>query len=305
MHFEPTHLRAFTALMNEGSVSKASLELRTSPSNVRRIWQSLEEQLGERLFVSNEIGETNPTSAAKLLDREMTSLLEEVRRFEGSVKKIHQNGRTLRLGANRNIFNTSHFGRLFNTLRHDPRFRLSFVEVNDDDGRAALEAGACDLLFAVDGTPGRRCESKDLPPLKLDVAWERTSSEEPMAHVGDLAQIRWSLAAFAKTSLALNTLQHIEKSGGGSGRLCSQHQFLRWAEDRPTDETEAEAVVCVRPVSFSRLPRVSFLPLDLDAGFPLHVSYLRQHPYEFLPTIVDQMEKALNQRLHGSRPPLP
>lgn len=92
MHFEPLHLRAFTALMNEGSVSKASLELRTSPSNVRRIWQSLEEQLGEKLFVPNEIGETSPTTAARALDREMNRLLEEVRRFEASVKRIHQNG---------------------------------------------------------------------------------------------------------------------------------------------------------------------------------------------------------------------
>lgn len=289
--------------MNEGSVSRASLELRTSPSNVRRIWQSLEEQLGERLFVPNEIGETTPTSAAKLLDREMNSLLEEVRRFEGSVKKIHQNGRTLRLGADRNVFNTSHFGRLFNSLRHDPRFRLSFVEVNGDEGRSALEAGACDLLFAVDGTPGRRCESRDLPPLKLDVACERSLSEEPAVSLGDLSHLKWSLAAFTKTSLALDTLQRIEKSGGGSGRLCSQYQFLRWAEESPTDETQ-EAVVCVRPVSFSRLPRVSFLPLDIDAGFPLHVSYLRQHPYEFLPTIVEQMERALNHRSHGSGPSL-
>lgn len=301
MHLEPLHLRAFNTLLNEGSVTRASLELRTSPSNVRRIWQSLEDQLGDKLFNSNEQGEAVPTSAALALDREMASLLEEVRRFESSVKRIHRNGRTLRLGANRNVFNTSHFGKLFNTLRHDDRFRISFVEVNGDEGRSALEAGACDLVFSVDGTTGRRFESRDLPPLKLDVAYERSPQTESKVVPTDLADLKWSLATFSKTSLALDTLKKIESSGGGSGKLCSQHQFLSWAEDSDTDETEA--VVCIRPASFSRSPRVSFLPLDLNAGYPLCVSYLRQHPYEFLPSIVDQMNRALNDPSpHGSGP---
>lgn len=302
MHLEPLHLRAFNTLLSEGSVSRASLELRTSPSNVRRIWQNLEEQLGEKLFIPNELGETTPTSAAKVLEREMNSLLEEVRRFEASVKKIHRNGRTLRLGSNRNVFNTSHFGRLFNTLRNDERFRISFVEVNAEEGRSALEAGACDLFFAVDGTPGRRFESRDLPPLPLDVAYERSRSDQPKVDPRDLADLQWSLATFAKTSLALETLKKIENCGGGSGKLCTQHQFLSWAEHSASDETEA--VVCIRPASFSRLPRVSFLPLDLNAGYPLCVSFLKQHPYEFLPSIVEQMNRALGNPAHGSGPSL-
>ena len=303
MHLEPLHLRAFNTLLTEGSVTRASLELRTSPSNVRRIWQNLEEQLGEKLFNSNEQGETIPTPAARALDREMISLLEEVRRFETSVRKIHRTGRTLRLGANRNVFNTNHFGKLFNTLRHDERFRISFVEVSADEGRSALEAGSCDLFFSVDGTPGRRFDSRDLPPLTLDVAYERTPLKEPKVAPAELADLQWSLATFAKTSLALDTLKKIENSGGGSGKLCSQHQFLSWAEDAPGDETEA--VVCIRPASFSRLPRVSFLPLDIIAGYPLCVSYLKQHPYEFLPSIVEQMNRALSDpSAHGSRPSL-
>ncbi len=302
MHLEPLHLRTFNTLVSEGSVTRASLELRTSASNVRRIWQNLEEQLGEKLFIPNEQGETIPTPAARILDREMNGLLEEVRRFEASVKRIHRTGRTLRLGANRTVFNTSHFGRLFNTLRHDERFRISFVEIKGDEGRAALETGGCDLVFGVDGTPGRRFESRDLPPLTLDVAYERSPQAEEKIHPSQLADLQWSLATFAKTSLALDTLRKIENSGGGSGRLCSQHQFLSWAEDTPDESTEA--VVCIRPASFSRLPRVSFLPLDLNTGYPLCVSYLRQHPYEFLPSIVEQMNRALGEPPHGSRPSL-
>ena len=282
-------------------MSRASLELRTSASNVRRIWQSLEEQLGEKLFTSNDQGETIPTTAARALDREMSSLLEEVRRFEASVKRIHRNGRTLRLGASRNVFNTNHFGKLFNTLRHDERFRISFVEVKADEGRPALEAGECDLVFSVDGTPGRRFESRDLPPLKLDVASERSPLKELKVEPTELADLKWSLATFAKTSLALDTLKKIESSGGGNGKLCSQHQFLSWAEDNPGDGTEA--VVCIRPASFNRLPRVSFFPLDLNAGYPLCVSYLKQHPYEFRTSIVDQMNRALSDPFpHGSGP---
>ncbi len=302
MHLEPLHLRAFNTLISEGSVGRASLELRTSASNVRRIWQNLEEQLGEKLFIPNEQGETVPTPAARILDREMNGLLEEVRRFEASVKRIHRTGRTLRLGANRTVFNTHHFGRLFNTLRHDERFRISFVEVNPEEGRAALEAGGCDLFFGVEGTPGRRFESRDLPPLRLDVACDRSPEEEDKIHPSRLAELRWSLATFAKTSLALDTLKKIESSGGGCGRLCSQHQFLSWAEERRDESTQA--VVCIRPASFNRHPRVSFLPLDLDSGYPLCVSYLKQHPYEFLPSIVEQMNRALGDPPHGSRPSL-
>ena len=299
MNFDPVHLRAFTALMNEGSVSRASLELRTSPSNVRRIWQSLEEQLGDRLFVSHENGEARPTPAAKLLDREMTALLEEMRRFEASVQRIHRNGRTLRLGADRNVFNTRHFGRLFNALRNDNRFRISFVEVGGDDGRAALEAGSCDMLFALDGTPGRRFESRNLPPMRFDVACARPREGEPVLSPSSLANLKWSLADFATNSLAMDRLRKIEAGGAGSGRLCSQFQFMRWAEERPEGDTEA--IVCVQPASFSRSPQVSFIPLESVAGFPLCVTYLRQHPYEFLPVITDQMERALKTPPDGSR----
>ncbi|WP_081886071.1 LysR family transcriptional regulator [Haloferula sp. BvORR071] len=302
MHFDPLHLKAFTALMAEGSVSRASLELRTSPSNVRRIWQSLEEQLGDHLFVSSPTSELRPTSAARLLDREMSPMLEEIRRFEASVKRIHQHGRALRLGADRNVFNTRHFGRIFNSLRRDERFRISFVEVEADEGRSALEAGACDMFFAVDGTPGRRFESQDLPPLRFDVACTHLQSFDRPLSLGELADLNWSLAAFAKTAVALDTLRKIEASGAGSGRLCSQHQFLRWAEE--LTEGETEAIVCVQPASFSRMPQVSFVPLDSAAGYPLSVTYLKQHPYEFLPTIAQQMDRVLSALPDGSRPSL-
>ena len=302
MHFDPLHLRAFTTLMAEGSVSRASLELRTSPSNVRRIWQSLEEQLGDHLFVSGTSGEVLPTAAAKLLDREMSPLLDEIRRFEKSVRRMHDQGRILRLGADRNVFNTRHFGRMFNALRRDDRFRISFVEVGGDDGRSALEAGACDMLFAVDGTPGRRFESQDLPPLKFDVASPRPREDGQALDPADLAALDWSLAAFTKTAVALDTLRKIEACGAGNGRLCSQSHFLRWAEEQAEGDTQA--IVCVQPASFSRLPQVSFVPLDSLAGFPFCVTYLKQHPYEFLPSIARQMDWTLSAPPDGCRPSL-
>jgi DNA-binding transcriptional LysR family regulator len=299
MHFDPEQLRVFSALMTEGSTTRASLELRTSRSNVRRIWQNLEEQLGEPLFVTRENGETEPTSAARRLDREMTSLLEEVRRFEASVRKIHQNGRVLRLGADRNLFNTGHFGRVFHTLRHDPRFRISFTEVSPRDGRAALECGACDLYFSIEGVPGRRLESRALPPMPLDVACARERSEPTPVQPEELSRWNWSLAAITETSRALETLGEIRRSGGGEGQLCSQHHFLRWAED--TRSAETDAVVCVRPVSFRRLSQVVFLPLGVEASYPLGVSYLKQHPYEFLETMVGHVDRALQIPADESR----
>ncbi len=291
MHFDPEQLRVFSALMAEGSTSRASLELRTSRSNVRRIWQNLEEELGEALFVAKDSGETEPTRAARRLEREMTALLEEVRRFEVSVRKIHQNGRVLRLGADRSLFNTGHFGRVFHTLRQDPRFRVSFIEVTVDDGRAALECGACDLLFSVEGVPGRRLESRDLPPMILDVACARNRNDPSPVQPAELSSWSWSLATITETPRALETLQRIRKCGGGEGSLCSQHHFLRWAED--TGTAAADAMVCVRPVSFQRLSQVMFFPLGLEASYPLNVSYLKQHPYEFLESMVEQVDRTL------------
>lgn len=299
MHFDPEQLRVFSALMAEGSTSRASLELRTSRSNVRRIWQHLEDQLGEKLFVSRESGEAEPTTAARRLEREMTSLLDEVRRFEASVRKIHQNGRVLRLGADRNLFNTGHFGRVFHTLRRDPRFRISFLEVGAEEGKAALECGACDLLFSIEGVPGRRLESRELPPMTLDVACVRDRHDPSPVQPEELCRWEWSLAAITRQPRALDTLRQIRESGGGEGRLCSQHHFLRWAEDTASSDTDA--VVCVRPVSFQRLSQVDFLPLGLEANYPWSVSYLKQHPYEFLETMVGQVDRALKIPADGHR----
>ncbi|MCW1883930.1 LysR family transcriptional regulator [Luteolibacter flavescens] len=299
MHFDPEQLRVFSALMTEGSTSRASLELRTSRSNVRRIWQNLEEQLGESLFLTRDNGETEPTTAARRLDREMNSLLEEVRRFEATIRKIHQNGRVLRLGADRNLFNTGHFGRIFNTLRHDPRFRISFLEVGADEGKAAVESGACDLLFSIEGVPGRRLESRELPPMALDVACFRDREDPSPVQPEELSNWSWSLATITGENRALDTLNRIRKSGGGEGHLCSQHHFMRWAENAKS--AEEDAVVCVRPVSFRRLPQVTFLPLGVEASYPLNVSYLKQHPYEFLETMVGHVDRALKSPENGLR----
>lgn len=298
MQFEPQQLKVFTTLMHERSVGRAAVELRTSASNVRRIWASLEMELGEPLFDASERGIALPTRAAERLEREMSSLLTEVRRFEDSVRTIHRTGRVLRLGADRNVFNTSHFSHLFNTLRHDRRFRISFVEVQGAEGRAALESGACDLFFAIEGTPGRRFETRDLPSLPLDVAFAGETSDPGVAPK-KLAEWNWALATFASPLLARETLRRIQKSGGGNGQMCSQNEFLRWIERARQEDTQA--VVCIRPASFRRLSQVSFLPLQMEASYPLHVSYLRQHPFEFLEAIVQHMSRALGDSTHGSR----
>lgn len=300
MEFDPNQLRFFSALMHEGSVSRAALELRTAKGNVRRIWADLEEQLGEPLFTAEGPGKIEPTRAARRLEQEMGGLLDEIRRFEEAVRKIHQAGRVLRLGADRHLFNTSHFGKLFATLRADPRFRISFVEVEAEDGRAALESGACDLLFTEESPTGRRFEAHDLPSLPLDVACadpvEACDGLEPEG----LAELDWALAAFSSRGLAERTLDRLRREGGGRGRLWKRQDFLRWAE--VPEQTETRAVICIRPNACERWSRVSFLPLRFDTCYPLQVTWLKQHPYEFIPAIVEQMDRALGDSHHGSGP---
>lgn len=301
MEFEPSQLRFFSALMSEGTISGASIELRTSPSNVRRIWHDLEQQLGEPLFIAPSPGVAEPTTVARRLEREMGRLLGEIRHFEDAVRKIHQAGRVLRLGADRHLFNTSHFGSLFNTLRHDHRFRVSFVEVPSTEGRTALESGACDLLFTEESPTGRRFEARELPALPLDVACAGCAPQGPEIEPEGLASMDWALAAFSSQELARRTLERIQRCGGGRGRLWRQQDFLRWAE--VPEKNETHAVVCIRPVACERLARVSFLPLRIDTAYPLRVSWLKQHPYEFIPVIVEQMARALDASPDGSRSP--
>ncbi len=301
MEFEPNQLRFFSALMSEGTVSRASVELRTSAGNVRRVWHELEQQLGEPLFAAPAPGVAEPTTAARRLEREMGRLLGEIRHFEDAVRKIHQAGRVLRLGADRHLFNTSHFGSLFNTLRHDHRFRISFVEVSPPEGRAALESGACDLLFTEESPGGRRFEARELPALPLDVACAGSLPEGPEIEPEGLASMDWALAAFSSQGLARRTLERIRHCGGGRGRLWRHEDFLRWAE--VPEETGTRAVVCIRPTACERLSHVSFLPLRIDTAYPLRVSWLKQHPYEFIPAIVEQMACALDASPHGSRSP--
>lgn len=298
MNFEPHQLRVFAALMAERSVGRAAIELRTSPSNVRRIWTSLEQELGETLFDASERGTAAPTRAAERLEREMSGFLHEVRRLEDSIRSIHRTGRVLRLGADRQVFNTSHFSHLFNSLRHDRRFRISFVEVPFEEGRSALESGSCDLFFAIDGAPGRRFESRPMADLPLDVAFSRSSDDHPVPPT-TLARWNWSLAAFSSTQIARQTLRLIQEAGGGTGSICSHNEFLRWVEGQ--NQPAHEAVVCIRPASFRRLSQISFQPLDLPSGYPLHVSYLKQHPFEFLESIVHQIARALEESTHGLR----
>lgn len=288
MRIEPETLRAFAVVMTEGTVARAALELRTSRSNVRRILRSLEQALGERLFRGGR-GTLEPTDAARRLQREMGGLMERIGSFDHAVRAIHAGGRLLRIGVKRSLFLTATFAAAARVLREDRRHRVSYVELEADEGRAALESGVCDLVFSVDGIGGRRFQCHGLPDMPV-VAAVRGETDRTPVDPAELAAGGWTLAA-TDSSHDERLLSGIRSSCGGRGDLRPYGSLLRWME-RP-DAGNERLILCVPPVRGTRVAGVGFRPLAFAASYPLHVTRLRQHPFESLDSVIHGVESAL------------
>lgn len=275
------YLRVFSAVMSGHSLAHAALDMHTSHSNVKRIVEVLERELGVPLFNRLGRGVYEPTDNAMVLKREMSRFLTEINDFEGRIKACEQIGKTLRIGAEHWFFETEYFVRFFHQLRRNAAYRATFVEIATGEEKHALEAGHCDILIGAHAPAGRRLQSFELPPTPWYVGVSNESGEN---HDGLALGESWGLHFPSCHERGRDFIRQIEHAHGGNGHLISTSDFRAW------NETQAHgkftSVVAVAPAVKMDQSSVQWRPLSTACSFPVSAVFLTQHPYGCLKQVV-------------------
>jgi len=276
MPLDAHYLQVFKAVLTECSMSRAALRLRTSASNVKRIVQALEGELGVSLFDRESRGNFLPTSHAGRLDKEMTRFMQEMDALQEVVSGMRETGRMLTLGVQPWLRNTAYFERLIQLLQQDTRFRTVLREIEPGSERSVMESGACDVFVGL-STPGsKRLAIAHLPPLQMSLGM--VAAGPVPDRLGALHEsCPWGLHAPDLRGVSRDWLQQIEREGGGIGRAISTVQFRDWLAD-PGRGT-FRAVVSAAPADPDAREDIHWHPFNVLPTVPVRATFLSQHPY--------------------------
>lgn len=281
------YLRVFSAVMTEHSLAHAALDMHTSHSNVKRMVEVLERELGIPLFHRSGRGIYEPTDNAKVLNQEMSRFLAEIDEFEGRIKNSEQSRKTLRIGAESWFMETEYFVRLFQQLRRDGAYRPSIVEVAAGEEKQALESGHCDLLIGSHAPVSRRLHAIELPSTRWYAGKPQTCRQPKgggeLDHLGE----RWGMYFPASRERGNEFIRQIEKAHGGKGCLISAPELRAWQTDRAGNALSA--VVAAAPAMAMTQQAVDWHPLSPECACPVNAVYLSQHPYGCLRQLVHVM----------------
>lgn len=257
-------------------MSQAAMRLRTSASNVKRIVTALEGELGVPLFDRESRGNFQPTSHADRLDQEMAGFMAEMDSLQQIVTSIREDGRLLKVGAQRWFFETSYFLKLFNLLRQDGRLRATFVEVESGEERTSVESGNCDVFVGLSVPGSKRLATTHLPPLQMSLG--TTDPLVTVENFSELAKVTpWGLHAPELRASVREWLQNIELAGGGIGRSITTAQLRDWIADPET--STLKAVISAAPAPTDTANPITWAPLPAFPAIPVRATFLIQHPY--------------------------
>jgi len=267
---ELRHLVAFQQVYLARDYTAAAHDLNVDRKGILRMMDRLEQAFRNPLFTEPRRGVLVPSPFADRLFNDLRPLNSAREALGKEVENIRTNGRPVRIGGSPTVFRSSIFRNLFRDLQISGKIRTSYVPVPAEEATKALTGGTCDLHIGCVPTTGprflshllgnlpfRMLERKGASPDTLrSRPWIVTSEElqaEPM--VGEITEYR----------------------------PLDEARFLHWL-DHP-EECPAGTLVFAPelPISASHWATVDTGP---SASIGVHLRYLRQHPYEFLPALV-------------------
>jgi DNA-binding transcriptional LysR family regulator len=287
MPLDAHYLEVFKAVLSECSMSQAAARLRTSASNVKRIVDNLERELGVPLFNREARGRFQPTSHAARLDREIIGFMGEMEALQECVSQLCQTGRVLKIGARRWLCQTAYFVRMYNLLRQDSRVKIAFERVAAGEERMALESGACDIYVGFELPQNKRLATVELPTLPRSFG----SLREWPPEVSGWRDISWGLLTFPSHGDHRHILHLLEQEGAGLGRALELTSYRKWLS-RP-DEGDLDGVIAPEPATGGGDARLQWETISSLPGLPIMATFLANHPYGFLEQALGRVASAM------------
>ncbi len=283
---ELRHLTAFQQVYLVRDYTVAAHDLNLDRKGVLRMMDRLEQAFRNPLFTEPRRGVLVPSPFADRLFNDLRPLTAAREALNGEVEDIRMNGRPVRIGGSSMVFRSGIFRGLFRDFQISGKIRASYIPVPVEDATKALTGGICDLHIGCVPTTGARFTSFLLGQLRFRML------ERKGGCPGSQTSRPWIVSS--------EEMRAEPMVGEITGyRPLEEARFLHWM-DHPEDCPPGTLVFAPEiPVSAAHWT-------ILDSGPPastgIHLRYLRQHPYEFLPALVNGIKLPLPPHDHASNP---
>ncbi|RYD21214.1 MAG: LysR family transcriptional regulator [Verrucomicrobiaceae bacterium] len=268
------HLTAFQRVYQERNYSHAGYGIFATRKSIVRMMQNLERSFDCALFTEGLQGELAPGPFAERLFNDLRFLTASRHRMKDHIAAVHENGRVVHVGSSSAVFRTREFRNLFRGLQSLEGIRICYSPLESADAGKALLSGHCDLYIGCWAGAGARFATQEAGV----VSFRRYRR-------GD-----GSAAGPAKVEPSVVALDGMLPALPVSGQACQILDETRWLYwlDHP-DECPVGTVIYGPDVQIDP----EYWQADEDPGFqagqPLHASFLKQHPYEFLPSLMTRI----------------
>lgn len=277
------HLSAFKKVYLERNYANAGIAASTTRKSMVRMMQNLERILESSLFIEEARGELTPTPFAERLFNDLRFLHSAQCRLRDYVNGIHETGRTLHVGCSPAVFRTLAFRSLFRELQTLRGVRLSYAPVNCEEAGRSLLSGQCDLFIGPWEGQAKRFSTVPAGKVRFrHYCRLPATGPEPMSF--DRFQNYYIVQLDGVTT-------HVKDLPGFNQKWMnlSEKQWTRWL-DYPK-ECPPNVLICAPDTSADSTHwQISETSWIGTAEVELNASFLRQHPYEFLPALSSKIK---------------
>jgi|GEM_PF-2546731 len=277
------HLSAFKRVYLERNYANAGISLSTTRKSIRRMMQNLERVFECNLFTEGEKGDLHSTPFSERLFNDLRFLHAAQCRLKDHINTIHENGRILHISSSPAVFRTPTFRSLFKELQSINGVRLSYTAVGSDDAGKALLSGQCDLYIGSWTGQAKRFITVGAGRVRFRLYHRKNSIMERRTHPTEQQS-----AYYVQLDGCGPDTKYLPNCGR-TWQPLTEKQWMRWLSN--PEDCAAGTVICAPdvPVDENR-----WTSLELDAppsavNLGLHASFLRQHPYEFLPALAGKI----------------
>ncbi len=277
------HLSAFQKVYQEKNYASAGQQIFATRKSVVRMMQNLERNFDCVLFVEGLRGELMPSAFAERLFNDLRFLNAARHRMKDHIAAIHENGRILNVGCSSVVFRTREFRNLFRELQSLDGIRACYSPINSADAGKALVSGHCDYYIGCWKGTATRFVTQDVGRVTFRTYRRGGGGSFKSTH-GNAGSPAFVVALDGQL-IDLGAMA----AGDRKWEVLEDSRWLHWL-DHP-EKCPADTVVCGPDVQIDS-DRWQIVPDDLvvPRGETLYASFLRQHPYEFMPTLTGKIQ---------------
>lgn len=278
------HFRTFQEVYRERHYANAGRAFAANRKSVVRMIQNLERHFECDFFQEDSRGELNPTPFAERLNNDLRFLNQARERLGNHIARVHESGRILRVGSSPAVFRTAEFRGAFRRLQSADGVRAAFTPLDVTEPQKMLISGHCDLYIGCRPSEVGRFDSRQIGAVSY-TCYVRVEPGEESPTLD--ASTQEYVVALDGVCPAVSPL---------SGRVdkLADLQWVYWCDhprDCPTGTLIHGPAIEMDSEYWREMKAADSRP---PVTIPLHLAFLRQHSYEFLPALAASLNPSVN-----------